>query len=65
MKKISTIIACMLLAVNLFSAINWDILDKAMDPWNADGGAATNKAWSFTKGTNTPATGIVTQETGY
>ncbi|MDR1808857.1 MAG: hypothetical protein LBR34_00425, partial [Prevotella sp.] len=65
MKKIIFFLSALCCTGNLSAAEPWDIIDKAMDPWNADGGAATNKAWSFTKGTNTPATGIVTQETGY
>ncbi|MDR1809780.1 MAG: T9SS type A sorting domain-containing protein [Prevotella sp.] len=63
MKKISTIIACMLLASNLFAAINWDILDKTMDSWNADGGSATNLAWTVSQGSS--ASGVATQQVGY
>ena len=56
------LLACISLTGNAFAAITWDILDKTMDPWNADGGATTNKAWTTSKA----GSGItVTQGSGF
>lgn len=41
----------------------WDVLDKSMAAWNADGGKDTNKAWNVTKGKDISLT--PTQENGY
>ncbi len=66
MKRI-IVLSVILLVCNFLSfAQNWNILDKSMSAWNVDGGAATNKAWLFSKSSqgSVPAS-AVTQENGY
>lgn len=58
MRKTNIILVLILFVSNLFATETWDILDKSMTTWNVDGGLATNKAWTYTKGkyiTDAPA----------
>lgn len=62
MIKNSIIILLMLFGGNLFASPTWDIINKTMDPWNADGGVPINTAWiSSQKGSGI----TVTQASGY
>lgn len=57
----------LLLIINLVAfAQNWNLLDKSMAAWNVDGGAATNKAWLFSKSSHgTIPANAVTQQNDY
>lgn len=62
MRKIIFLVTLGLLSANLFATETWDVLDKSMEAWNANGGETNNKAWA----TSQAGSGIkVTQETGY
>ncbi|MDR2626409.1 MAG: T9SS type A sorting domain-containing protein [Dysgonamonadaceae bacterium] len=63
MRTIHLFIAFILFAGNLFAAATWDILDKSMAAWNADGGASTNRAWAINQGG--AAGGVALQREGY
>jgi hypothetical protein len=62
-KKIKiTVITLILLTGNLLAAPAWDILDKPMAAWNANGGSSISRAWT----TSQKGSGIaVTQKDGY
>ena len=62
MRKFFSLATLILLAVNVLAAPTWDILDKSMAAWNANGGSSNNTAWT----TSQKGSGItVKQETGY
>jgi lysophospholipase L1-like esterase len=63
MKRIIFFIAFILFAGNLLAAETWDILDKSMAAWNADGGSSTSRAWEVNQSGS--AGGLATQQTGF
>ncbi|MDR1809781.1 MAG: discoidin domain-containing protein [Prevotella sp.] len=63
MKKIYVLFAFILFSVHSSFAQTWDVLDKVMNPWNADGGTAVNRAWEVNQGSS--ASGVATQQAGY
>ena len=48
MRKLNYLFAVIMCCGHVLATDGWDIIDKSMTsatPWDADGGAAHNKAW--------------------
>jgi predicted GH43/DUF377 family glycosyl hydrolase/lysophospholipase L1-like esterase len=63
MKRTTFLFVSILFLGNLLFAQTWDILDKSMAAWNADGGSDNNRAWAQFQGGS--AGGVATQQSGY